>query len=58
MSKAQHMVCVRVKVRAERKSGPGAAAGMELERSFGKKGCGVEKTCQRELFIEDTVWAS
>lgn len=34
MSKAQHMVCVRVKVRAERKRGPGAAAGVELERSF------------------------
>lgn len=58
MSKAQHMVCVRVKVRAERKRGPGAAAGVELERSFEKKGCGVEKMWQRELFIEGTVWGS
>lgn len=32
-SEAQYMVCLRLKVRAERHRGPGAAAGMELERS-------------------------
>jgi len=58
MSKAQHMVCVKVKTRVQRKRGHGAAAGVELERSFENKGCGVEKTWQREHFIEGTVWRS
>ena len=52
------MVCVKVKTRVQRKRGHGAAAGVELERSFENKGCGVEKTWQREHFIEGTVWRS
>lgn len=39
MSKAQHLVCVRVKVRAERVLG----AGVELEGSFEKKKHRVKK---------------
>lgn len=41
--KAQHIVCVRVKVRVERKRGPRAQLGVQLERRFEKKGHGVEK---------------
>lgn len=52
------MVFVRAKVRVERKRGPGAAAGVELERSFEKKGSGVEKRWQKEHFIEGTGWKS
>lgn len=50
MSEVQHMFYRKVEVEAERKRRPGVVAGVELERSFEKKGSVIEEMWQRPFY--------